>query len=62
MDPFDLRLWEGFAAASGGASEPAIVDQITIDSRRIDSKNALFVALKGISSLNMLPKPERVML
>lgn len=49
MDPFDLRLWKGFAAASGGGSEPAVVDQITIDSRRVDSRNSLFVALKGIS-------------
>ncbi len=49
MDPFDLRLWEGFVEAGGESSAPAIVDQITIDSRRIDSKNTLFVALKGAS-------------
>jgi Alr-MurF fusion protein len=49
MDPFDLRLWEGYLQAGGELCEPAIVDQITIDSRRIDSKNTLFVALKGAS-------------
>lgn len=47
MDPFDLRLWKGFTSANGNNDSPAIVDQITIDSRRIDSKNALFVALEG---------------
>ncbi len=47
MDAFDLRLWDGFAAAGGSLAEPAIIDQITIDSRRIDSSHALFVALKG---------------
>ena len=47
MDAFDLREWEGFITAGGSVSEPAIVDQIVIDSRRIDSRHALFVALKG---------------
>ncbi len=47
MDPFDLRKWQGFTKAGGPSSTPAIVDQITIDSRRIDSKNSLFVALPG---------------
>lgn len=47
MDAFDLRKWEGFTHAGGSSSEPAIVDQIVIDSRRIDSPHALFVALKG---------------
>lgn len=47
MDAFDLRKWEGFASAGGSLAEPAIVDQIAIDSRRIDSRHALFVALKG---------------
>jgi len=47
VDPFDLREWEGFIAAGGSFAEPAIVDQIVIDSRRIDSRHALFVALKG---------------
>lgn len=47
MDAFDLRFWNGFKQAGGSLSEPAIVDQITIDSRRIDSSHSLFVALKG---------------
>ncbi len=47
MDAFDLRQWEGFAAAGGSLIEPAVIDQIAIDSRRIDSPHALFVALKG---------------
>jgi alanine racemase/UDP-N-acetylmuramoyl-tripeptide--D-alanyl-D-alanine ligase len=47
MDPFDLRLWNGFKFAGGSVNQPAIIDQITIDSRRIDSPFSLFVALKG---------------
>ena len=47
MDAFDLRKWEGFSPAGGSSTKPALVDQIVIDSRRIDSENALFVALKG---------------
>jgi len=47
MDPFDLRLWHGFAKAGGGIFRPAIIDQITIDSRRINSAHALFVPLEG---------------
>jgi Alr-MurF fusion protein len=47
MDAFDLRLWQGFQAAGGNPAYSAIIDQITIDSRRIDSAHALFVALKG---------------
>jgi Alr-MurF fusion protein len=47
MDPFDLRLWPGFAAAGGDLTFPAMTDQITIDSRRIDSPHALFVPLPG---------------
>lgn len=47
MDPFDLRHWKGFAAAGGNTSAPAIVDQITIDSRRIHSSKSLFVPLIG---------------
>lgn len=47
MDPFDLRLWNGFLSAGGNPALPAITDQITIDSRRIDSNQALFVALEG---------------
>lgn len=47
MDAFDLRLWNGFVKAGGDASSPAMTDQITIDSRRIDSSHTLFVALQG---------------
>lgn len=47
MDAFDLRQWKGFASAGGSQAKPAIIDQIVIDSRRIDSPDALFVALKG---------------
>lgn len=47
MDPFDLRLWEGFIPSGGNIDSPAFIDQITIDSRRIDSKNALFIPLEG---------------
>lgn len=48
MDAFDLRLWKGFIEAGGDPSTPALTDQITIDSRRIDSQQALFVALQGL--------------
>lgn len=47
MDPFDLRQWPGFKNAGGNMSSPAITDQITIDSRCVDSCHALFVALEG---------------
>lgn len=47
MDPFDLRNWPGFQRAGGDPSNEAVVDQMTIDSRRIDSRNSLFVALPG---------------
>lgn len=47
MDSFDLRLWPGFAAAGGNTSVPAIIDQVAIDSRRIDSTSALFIPLVG---------------
>lgn len=47
MEAFDLRQWEGFARAGGSLAESAVIDQIAIDSRRIDSPHALFVALKG---------------
>ena len=46
MEPFDLNKWHFFSEA-GGIKDDAMVDQIQIDSRRIASKNALFVALKG---------------
>jgi alanine racemase/UDP-N-acetylmuramoyl-tripeptide--D-alanyl-D-alanine ligase len=49
MEPFDLRLWDGFFSASNNQYlESTIVDQITIDSRLIHSKNALFIALPGL--------------
>lgn len=47
MDTFDIRQWQHFQKAGGNASEPACVDQISTDSRKIYSQNALFVALKG---------------
>jgi Alr-MurF fusion protein len=47
MDLFDLRLLPEFASVGGDPSTPALVDQICIDSRRISSQNALFIALKG---------------
>ena len=47
MDDFDLRQWPEFTSAGGSSTEPAIIDQIVIDSRRIHSPRALFVALKG---------------
>jgi len=49
MEQFDLREWQGFVNALGSPESPVIIDQITIDSRRIDSKNALFVALPGVN-------------
>ncbi|KAF3361402.1 putative alanine racemase [Chlamydiales bacterium STE3] len=50
MDPFDLRVWPGFIQAGGNPTQPAIVDQIVTDSRRITSPNALFTALPGSHS------------
>lgn len=47
MDKFDLRLWEGFEAAGGNITTPAFIDQVIIDSRRLNSSEALFVALSG---------------
>lgn len=47
MDEFDLRLWPGFITAGGDPASPAIIDQIAIDSRRICSPSAMFVALNG---------------
>lgn len=38
MEPFDLSAW---------TKVPCTIDQVTIDSRRIHSQNALFVALSG---------------
>lgn len=50
MDPFDLRLWPGFVSSGGNPELPAVIDQVSIDSRRIDSRNALFVPLVGTQS------------
>lgn len=50
MDLFDLRNWEGLAAAGGSLAEPVLVDQIVIDSRRISTGDTLFVALRGDKS------------
>lgn len=47
MDLFDLRKWPNFVAAGGSSNDEAIIDEIVIDSRRIQSKSSLFVALKG---------------
>ncbi|MGK5593998.1 MAG: alanine racemase [Parachlamydiaceae bacterium] len=47
MDAFDLRLWEGFRNAGGCLEQPAVVDQIVVDSRRISSPRSLFIALPG---------------
>lgn len=47
MHTFDLRSWTGFISAGGDSSQPAPVDQIVIDTRRIHTPNALFVALRG---------------
>ncbi len=47
MEPFDLRKWPGFALAGGDTTHPCIIDQVAIDSRRIVSSHAVFVALDG---------------
>lgn len=49
MEQFDLREWPGFIDTIGCLDRPATIDQIAIDSRLIDSKNALFVALPGLN-------------
>ncbi len=47
MDPFDLKLWKGFGPAGGFKAGSSIIQQLVIDSRRINSSNTLFVSLKG---------------
>ncbi|MFV0340029.1 MAG: alanine racemase [Parachlamydiaceae bacterium] len=47
MDEFDLRNWKGFEASGGDSSKKALISQVTIDTRRIESEDALFVALPG---------------
>lgn len=47
MEPFDLKKWGGFKKAITDPILDTFVDQIQIDSRRIDSAHSLFVALSG---------------
>jgi len=47
MERFDLRKWPDFASAGGDLSQPALIDQISIDSRRIGPQNSLFIPLPG---------------
>lgn len=47
MDPFDLRKWQKFREAGGASDFPCILEDITIDSRKIISPYTLFVALQG---------------
>lgn len=44
MTPFDLKKWSQFPKCS---DDYTIVDQIVVDSRRVNSPNALFVPLQG---------------
>ncbi|MBJ7448938.1 MAG: alanine racemase, partial [Parachlamydiales bacterium] len=46
MEPLDLVQWKGYVAA-GGKEKSSIINQIAIDSRRIESRQALFIALEG---------------
>lgn len=48
MDSFDLRNWPDFVKAGGDNSTPAFIDQVAIDSRRIDTSQTLFVPLPGV--------------
>ncbi len=48
MDAFDLREWKGFKDCGGDMSRPALITQVTIDTRRIETQDALFVALPGL--------------
>ncbi len=50
MEPFDLRLWPGHLHAGLDPAHPHVIDQVAIDSRRLYTKNSLFVALKGAQS------------
>lgn len=47
MDLFDLRQWPYFSRIALGKEHSPFIDQISIDSQRIDSQRALFIALKG---------------
>lgn len=51
MEPFDLRLWPFFQfACQSSVTFPSFIDQVAIDSNRITSSRALFVALPGSRS------------
>lgn len=47
MEKFNLKDWPGFFPAGGNVNGCSIIDQIEIDSRRIESKHSLFIALPG---------------
>jgi len=47
MELFDLRLWSGFQHAGGDMSAPAMIQQVSIDSRQLNSADSLFVPLVG---------------
>lgn len=47
MQKLDLKHWAGFTQAGGNLSSHTEIDQIEIDSRRIHSKQSLFIALPG---------------
>lgn len=47
MDTFDLRNWPNLGKTLENLSDPIMIDQITIDSRRVNSKESVFIALKG---------------
>lgn len=47
MTPFDLRNWPNFSLSCEEQVRDPVVDQVVIDSRRVASSRALFVALEG---------------
>lgn len=47
MDVFDLKKWHAFNQSGIDLSKSSWIDQICIDSRRINSNQSLFIALKG---------------
>jgi alanine racemase/UDP-N-acetylmuramoyl-tripeptide--D-alanyl-D-alanine ligase len=49
VELFDLRNWKGYQTTNRQTSTPVLIDQVAIDSRRIHSKQALFVALSGLN-------------
>lgn len=44
---WDLKKWPLFLSSGGDSTCSAFIDQLTIDSRRIESPHSLFVALPG---------------